>query len=274
MTPPAIERRAATLDRLERESFDLLVVGGGITGAGALLDAASRGLRAALVERDDLAVGTSSRSSKLIHGGLRYLEQFRFNLVFEALAERRRLLRLAPHLVRLERFVVPIHGSPLRMPYIGAGMVLYDLLGASRDGGRFRALLPGTVRRLAPTVRAKKLRGGFVYHDGIVDDARLVSAVVRTAEDLGALAATRAEAIELLRDGGRATGSRVRDRLSGARSTSGPPRSSTQRVSRRGRRVRSPMPVPPSTGAPAPRPGRAAASISSCAAIVCRWRRA
>jgi glycerol-3-phosphate dehydrogenase len=101
------------------------------------------------------------------------------------------------------------------MPYIGAGMLLYDLLGAARDGGRFRVLLPGTVRRLAPTVRAKKLRGGFVYHDGIVDDARLVVAVVRTAADLGAIAATRAEAIELMRDSGRATGVRVRDRLSG-----------------------------------------------------------
>jgi glycerol-3-phosphate dehydrogenase len=215
VTPPPIERRAADLDRLERESFDLLVIGGGITGAGVLLDAASRGLSAALVERDDLAVGTSSRSSKLIHGGLRYLEQFRFGLVREALAERRRLLRLAPHLVRLERFVVPIHGLPIQLPYVGAGMVLYDLLGASRDGGRFRVLLPGTVRRLAPMVRSKRLQGGFVYHDAIVDDARLVTAVVRTAIDFGAVAVTRAEATELLRSGGRATGVRLRDRLTG-----------------------------------------------------------
>ncbi|MCI0345484.1 MAG: glycerol-3-phosphate dehydrogenase/oxidase [Chloroflexi bacterium] len=215
MTPAALERREADWERLTRESFDLLVVGGGITGAGTLLDAASRGLKAALVERDDLAVGSSSRSSKLIHGGLRYLEQLRFGLVGEALAERRRLLRLAPHLVRLERFVAPIHGSALQLPYVGAGMVLYDLLGAARDGGRFHALLPGSVRRLAPAVRSKKLRGGFVYHDGIVDDSRLVSAVVRTAEDLGGLALTRVEAVELNRDAGRATGLRVRDRLTG-----------------------------------------------------------
>ena len=215
MTPPALERRGRSLERLERESFDLVVVGGGVTGAGVLLDAASRGMRAALVERDDLAVGTSSRSSKLIHGGLRYLEQLRFGLVREALAERRRLLRLAPHLVHLERFVAPIHGSPLMLPYVGAGMALYDLLGAARDGGRFRALLPGTVRRMAPMVHPRGLRGGFVYHDGVVDDARLVVGVTRTAADLGAIAATRLPAIELLRDAGRATGVRVRDALSG-----------------------------------------------------------
>jgi glycerol-3-phosphate dehydrogenase len=215
VTTPALERREQAWEQLTKEPFDLLVVGGGITGAGTLLDAASRGLKAALVERDDLAVGSSSRSSKLIHGGLRYLEQLRFGLVGEALAERRRLLRLAPHLVRLERFVAPIHGNPIQLPYVGAGMVLYDLLGAARDGGRFHALLPGSVRRLAPAIKPKKLRGGFVYHDGIVDDARMVSAVVRTAEDLGGLALTRVEAVELLRDGGRATGLRVRDRLTG-----------------------------------------------------------
>ena len=123
-------QRAATLEALTHQRFDVLVVGGGITGVGALLDATSRGLSAAMVECDDLAVGTSSRSSTLIHGGLRYLEQFRFGLVREALAERATLLRIAGHLVHLERFAVPVHRSSLRVPYLGAGLVLYGLLGA------------------------------------------------------------------------------------------------------------------------------------------------
>ena len=113
-----LAQRAAALEALAREPFDVLIVGGGITGVGALLDATSRGLRAALIEADDLAVGTSSRSSKLIHGGLRYLEQFRFGLVREALAERATLLRIAGHLVHLETFAVPLYGSPLRVPYM------------------------------------------------------------------------------------------------------------------------------------------------------------
>src|SRR5881409_299162 len=134
-------------EALANRTFDLAIIGGGIQGAATAREAALRGLKVALVEARDFASGTSSRSSKLIHGGLRYLEQLRFGLVGEALGERRRLLRLAPHLVHLERFVAPIHGSPLQLPYVGAGMVLYDLLGAARDGGRFHALLPGSVRR-------------------------------------------------------------------------------------------------------------------------------
>ena len=110
--PTPLERRRADLDALTGETWDVVIVGGGIVGAGALLDAVSRGMRAALVEQDDIAAGTSSRSSRLIHGGLRYLEQFRFGLVREALAERSRLLAIAPHLVRIEPLLFPIYGIP------------------------------------------------------------------------------------------------------------------------------------------------------------------
>ena len=209
--------RAASLERLAEERFDVLVVGGGIVGAGALLDATSRGLRAALVEQEDIASGTSSRSSRLIHGGLRYLEDFRFHLVREALAERGRLLRLAPHLVRLEPFLFPVYGWPLvhRMFY-GSGLVLYDLLGAARDGGRAHHLGAGAVARLAPPIRRADLRGGVTYHDGIEDDARLALAVLRTALERGAVAVTRARATEpLYGPSGRIEGVRVRDLRSG-----------------------------------------------------------
>ncbi len=136
MSGSVLDRRAAAIRRLADERWDVLVVGGGIVGTGALLDATSRGLKAALIEREDLAVGTSSRSSRLIHGGLRYLETFRFHLVREALAERSRLLQLAPHLVRLEPFLFPVYGLPaFHRAFYGSGLLLYDLLGASRDGG-------------------------------------------------------------------------------------------------------------------------------------------
>ena len=136
MTSAALNERGAALASLADEEWDVLVIGGGIVGSGALLDATSRGLKAALIEQDDLAVGTSSRSSRLIHGGLRYLEDLRLQLVREALSERSRLLQLAPHLVRLERFLFPVYGWPLvHRVFMGAGLTLYDLLGAARDGG-------------------------------------------------------------------------------------------------------------------------------------------
>jgi glycerol-3-phosphate dehydrogenase len=205
--------RAAALARLADERWDVLVVGGGIVGAGALLDATSRGLRAALVERDDLAVGTSSRSSRLIHGGLRYLETFRFHLVREALAERSRLLRLAPHLVRLEPFLFPVYGLPLaHQAFYGSGLLLYDLLGAARDGGFSKHLGPGAALERAPMLRQRGLRGGIVYHDGVEDDARMVVAVARTAVARGATIATRLPATGLLTDAsGRVVGVRARD---------------------------------------------------------------
>jgi glycerol-3-phosphate dehydrogenase len=210
MTP--LETRVASLDALRAQRFDVLIVGGGITGTGALLDARSRGLSAALIEQDDLAIGTSSRSSKLIHGGLRYLEQFRFGLVREALAERRTLMRIAPHLVHLEPFTVPLHGSPLQVPYLGAGLVLYGMLGA----GFPRYLTPGAARRAIPALRTDRLRGAFVYRDGVEDDARLVVAVARTAIQRGGVLATRVRATGLTTGAdGRATGVEAVDLVSG-----------------------------------------------------------
>lgn len=206
--------RGRDLARLADEHWDLLVVGGGIVGAGALLDAASRGLRAALVERDDFAVGTSSRSSRLIHGGLRYLEQFRVGLVREALAERARLLELAPHLVRLESFLFPLYGAPgLARAFYTAGMTLYDLLGSARSGGRHRHLSVAGALDWAPHLRRPGLRGAIVYSDAMEDDARFTLAVVRTAQALGAVAVTRAAAVAPIRDGDRIAGARVADRL-------------------------------------------------------------
>ena len=217
MTTDVLERRRRDLESLARERWDLVVVGGGIVGAGVLLDAASRGLRAALVEQADIAAGTSSRSSRLIHGGLRYLEQLRFGLVREALAERSRLLRLAPHLVHLERFLVPLYGWPvLQRAFYGAGLALYDLLGSARHGARSSHLGVQETVELAPPLHRAGLRGGIVYHDGVEDDARYTLAVVRTALARGALAVTRARATGILEDRGRTRGVRVRDQLSGA----------------------------------------------------------
>jgi glycerol-3-phosphate dehydrogenase len=209
MNPP--DARAQAVDALRRERFDVLIVGGGITGVGALLDARSRGLTAALIEQDDLAVGTSSRSSKLIPGGLRYLEQLRFGLVREALAERATLMRIAPHLVHLEPFTVPLHGSPLQVPYLGAGLVLYGLLGA----GFPRYLTPGAAKRAIPALRTQRLRGALVYRDGVEDDARLVVAVARTAMARGGVVVTRVRATGLTTGpDGRVVGVEARDLVS------------------------------------------------------------
>ena len=219
---PAAEATAVTrqtgLEALAAERWDLLVVGGGIVGAGILLDAVSRGLRAALVEQDDIAVGTSSRSSRLIHGGLRYLEHFQFHLVREALAERSVLLRLAPHLVRLEPFVFPVYGLPLlHRAFYGSGLVLYDVLGAARDGGRARHLDARATLKLVPQLRTKGLRGSVIYHDGVEDDARLALGVVRTALAHGGAAGTRLRATAPIRDGsGRICGVTVEDRRDGS----------------------------------------------------------
>jgi glycerol-3-phosphate dehydrogenase len=213
-----LERRRRDLRALADEPWDLVVVGGGIVGAGILLDATARGLRAALIEQEDIAWGTSSRSSRLIHGGLRYLEQFHVGLVREALAERARLLDLAPHLVKLRPLVFPLYGLPgwTRMFY-GAGIGFYDLLGSARRGGRSRHLGVRAVLELAPPLRTSGLRGGIVYHDAVEDDARFTLAVVRTAQAMGGRAVTRARAIGLRTEGRRAIGLEVEDRLSGDR---------------------------------------------------------
>ena len=212
------EWRRQALSALADERYDVLIVGGGIVGVGALLDATSRGLRAALVEQRDIASGTSGRSSRLIHGGLRYLEQLHFGLVYEALSERARLLRLAPHLVRLEPFLFPIYGIPLfHQGFYGSGIFLYDLLGARRDGGFAKHLRPSSAIEYAPNLRRRGLTGAILYHDGVEDDARLALAVLRTALSGGAVAATRVRATAPLLDGERIMGASVEDLVSGNR---------------------------------------------------------
>src|SRR3954453_17563522 len=180
MTGP-VERRAADLRRLADESWDLLVVGGGIVGAGALLDAASRGLKVALGEQDDIAAGTSSRPSRMINGGMRYLRQLDIPLVREALHERARLLELAPHLIRLESCVFPLYGFPVvTRAFYQTGMTMYDLLGSALSGGRHRPLSKAATLEYAPNLRQKGLRGSLLYHDAMEDDARYTLAVLRT----------------------------------------------------------------------------------------------
>ena len=219
MTTP-LQRRAADLARLSDERWDLLIVGGGIVGAGAFLDAASRGMKVALVEQDDIAAGTSSRSSRLIHGGLRYLQQGEVGLVREALAERARLLRLAPHLVRLEAFLFPIYGrAGLSRAVYEVGLTGYDLLGSRASAGRHRHLGVAEALEYAPNLRRTKLRGALLYHDAMEDDARYTLAVVRTALAHGsgaAVAVTRVRALGALRDGELVAGARIEDRLTGA----------------------------------------------------------
>ncbi|WP_344283118.1 glycerol-3-phosphate dehydrogenase [Actinomadura napierensis] len=208
--------RAASLDRMAREEFDVVVVGGGIVGAGAALDAATRGLTVAVVEARDYASGTSSRSSKLIHGGLRYLEQYNFDLVREALTERSLLLQqIAPHLVRPVPFLLPTTHHVWERAYFGAGVALYDLLslqmGNSRGVPHHRHLTRRGALRLAPSLRKDAFTGAIQYWDAQVDDARFVMTLLRTAAEYGAQIASRTQAIGFLREGERVTGLRIRD---------------------------------------------------------------
>ena len=199
--PGPIDARRGSVAALADGTWDVVIVGGGIVGSGALLDAVSRGMRAALIEQDDIAAGTSSRSSRLIHGGLRYLEQFRFGLVREALAERSRILHLAPHLVRLEPLLFPIYGIPfLSKAFYDIGLTMYDVLGARHDGGWHRRLSKTATLEMAPTLRPDGLRGGLLYHDGVEDDARYTLAVARTAVVDGGLVVTRVRATGLSTD--------------------------------------------------------------------------
>ena len=209
--------RGAMLSRLATERFDVLVIGGGVTGAGTALDAASRGLRVALVEARDLASGTSSRSSKLIHGGLRYLEQFDFKLVYEALRERDLLVsKLAPHLVKPVSFLYPLYKKVVERPYVGAGLVLYDSMeGTRRPVPRHRHLSARGALKRAPALSPDRLAGAMLYYDAQVDDARHTLTVARTAAERGAVIGTRLSVVGLLRSAERVTGARVRDEESG-----------------------------------------------------------
>ncbi|MEX0428116.1 glycerol-3-phosphate dehydrogenase/oxidase [Nocardioides sp. DS6] len=200
--------------------LDVLVVGGGVTGAGVALDAVTRGLATGLLEQRDLASGTSSRSSKLIHGGLRYLEMMDFALVREALQERGLLLtRLAPHLVRPVPFLYPLTHPVWERGYVGSGLLLYDAMASfgplSGLGGsglpRHRHLTRRRVARIAPDFRTDTITGAIHYHDAQVDDARLVLTIARTAASHGAQVATRVRVTGFLREGERVVGVRARD---------------------------------------------------------------
>jgi glycerol-3-phosphate dehydrogenase len=204
--PATIFDRQVALARLAEETFDLVVVGGGITGTGVALDAASRGLRTALVERGDFASGTSSKSSKLVHGGLRYLQQKEFGLVRENLTERRLLLQNAPHLVEPLTFLVPLFGKggvvdkAVARGYSTA-LWMYDLAGGWRIGRRHRRITADEVSSHFPTLRTDSLVAGFLYYDARTDDARLTLAILRTAVlEHGAVAANYAPAVGFVHD--------------------------------------------------------------------------
>ena len=200
--------------------MDVLIIGGGITGAGIARDAALRGFRTALVDKADFGAGTSSHSSRLIHGGIRYLEQGAFHLVFEASHERRVLLTIAPHLVRPLAFLFPLyHGGRLPAWKLRAGMWLYDLLSSFRNVRWHRWLRAKQVRRVEPGLRDRGLIGAALYYDAQTDDARLVIATVRSAVRAGALAANYVETTALLKPDGRVRGAVVRDVLTGQTAT-------------------------------------------------------
>src|SRR3954470_11861891 len=209
------EQREAALERMANEVFDVVVIGGGATGAGAALDAATRGLSTALVEARDFASGTSSRSSKLIHGGLRYLEQKEFALVREALRERSLMLNLlCPHLVRPVPFLYPL-AAHWERPYVGAGMLLYDSMGGYKGLKRHRHLTKRGALKIAPALKRDYLVGGIEYYDAQVDDARHTLTLARTAAKYGAAVASNAPVVGFLREGEHVTGVRVRDLRSG-----------------------------------------------------------
>ena len=214
------DARSDAIGAMSTLELDVLVVGGGVTGAGIALDAVTRGLTTGLIEQRDLASGTSSRSSKLIHGGLRYLEMLDFSLVKEALQERGLLLtRLAPHLVRPVPFLYPLEHKVWERPYVGAGLALYDAMAAlsKYDKGvpRHRHLWKRQVQRIAPDFKSENLAGAIQYYDCQVDDARLVLTIARTAARYGAHLATRTKMIGFLREGERVVGVKARDLESG-----------------------------------------------------------
>ncbi|MFI6364094.1 glycerol-3-phosphate dehydrogenase [Nocardia sp. NPDC050630] len=204
--------RTNALNTLGDNEIDVLVIGGGVVGAGAALDAAARGLTVTLVEARDFAAGTSSRSSKLIHGGLRYLEQLDFWLVREALKERGLLLhRLAPHLVRPVSFLLPLQHRVWERAYIGAGVALYDTIGGARALPMHRHLSHSRAMELAPALRDDAMIGAIRYFDAQVDDARHTMTIARTAAQHGATVLTRTKVTGLLRDGERVIGAHVTD---------------------------------------------------------------
>ncbi|WP_246869136.1 glycerol-3-phosphate dehydrogenase [Saccharopolyspora sp. ASAGF58] len=208
--------RAENWRRLGSDEFDIVVIGGGVVGAGAALDAATRGLRVALVEARDLAAGTSSRSSKLFHGGLRYLEQLEFSLVREALRERELMLtRIAPHLVKPVPFLYPLTHRFWERPYTAAGMFLYDTMGGARSVPGQKHLTRAGALRMVPALKRNAMIGGIRYYDAQADDARHTMMVGRTAARYGAVITTSTQVTGFLREADRIAGVRVRDVESG-----------------------------------------------------------
>ncbi|AQP45702.1 glycerol-3-phosphate dehydrogenase/oxidase [Tessaracoccus flavus] len=212
------EQRSNSLSAMSTETFDVLVIGGGVTGAGIALDAASRGLRTAVIEAQDWAAGTSSRSSRLIHGGLRYLYNLDFKLVAEALTERGRLLtKIAPHLVEAQPFLWPLKQRVIERAYSAVGVGLYDVLAVAGAGGKKTVPIQrhlskkGAMRRF-PDVKPDALIGAIEFYDARVDDARMVIALVRTALQYGAEAASRVRVTEVTKgSNGRVDGVRATD---------------------------------------------------------------
>ncbi|MEY4338887.1 MAG: hypothetical protein RLZ14_737 [Actinomycetota bacterium] len=216
MSSTAAFHRPTMLERLENEQFDVLVVGAGVTGAGVALDAASRGLKVALVEKDDFASGTSSKSSKMVHGGLRYLQQGEVRLVYEALRERQRLFKNAPHLVAVLPFMIPVltkDGVVSRKVAraLGSAMWMYDLTGGWRIGKLHRRLRKDAAFAHLPTMHRERLASAYLYYDASVDDARLVLTLCRTAAQHGAVVVNQCPVVALTKDAsGRADGATVR----------------------------------------------------------------
>jgi len=208
-------KRSNHVEKLKGDTvWDILVIGGGATGLGIAVDAASRGYSVALVERDDFAKGTSSRSTKLVHGGVRYLAQGNIKLVREALKERGILLRNAPHLTRRQAFIVPSFNF-INKFYYGLGLGVYDLLAGKLQIGKVSILDKHEVLKRMPAVRQKGLDGGVEYYDGQFDDARLAVNLAQTAAEHGACVVNHAEVDDLLREGDRITGAAVFDHIKG-----------------------------------------------------------
>ncbi|QTF72223.1 glycerol-3-phosphate dehydrogenase/oxidase [Arthrobacter woluwensis] len=220
------EQRELSIEALKKttepgQELDILIVGGGVVGAGAALDAVTRGLKVGIVEQRDWASGTSSRSSKLIHGGLRYLEMLDFALVTEALQERGLLIqRIAPHLVRPVPFLYPLSKRFVERPYVGAGILLYDTLGMTSGNARGVPMHKHLTRRgtlkAAPSLKDDAMVGSIRYYDAQVDDARLVVNIIRTAAGYGAHAVNRMKVVEFLREGERVVGARLENMEDGS----------------------------------------------------------
>ena len=208
--------RSTNLQRLCREEFDVAVIGGGATGAGIARDAALRGMKVALIEKGDFAAGSSSKSSKMIHGGLRYLKQLEIGLVREALHERAVLLRIAPHLVRPIPHLLPAYGGGRKRLELRVGMLGYEALAGAQTLVPFEELSRSEVLRREPLLNPNDLGGGFVYHDCLVNDARLTLATIKSAFEQGAVVANYTECVRLEHGDGVVTGLRIRDLLTGA----------------------------------------------------------